>query len=259
MQIKHYIKSTKWVQRFWFSNQWQLHQNNAFNLANSDLMQNSTIVCQGINNKIISEGGLNIQSWKCQVQGNQNQIYLGKISFIKSGSLKIKGANNEIHIDQDVGLQNVEIEIKANDCQIFIGSFSRLKNSLLLIEDNKGCIRIGDKNTTEGVEFAVTEVGSQIQTGLDCMFSNEITLRTGDSHAIYDRTTHERINKAKNILISDHVWIGAKATLLKGTQINEGSIVATGSIASGTFPSQSIIAGIPAKVIKENIYWTRER
>lgn len=45
-------------------------------------------------------------------------------------------------------------------------------------------------------------------------------------------------------------WIGAKVTILDGTEIGDGCIVAAGAVVTGKFPDYSIIGGVPAKVLK---------
>ena len=52
------------------------------------------------------------------------------------------------------------------------------------------------------------------------------------------------------ITIGNDCWIGAKATILDGTKIGNGCIVAAGAVVSGIFPENAIIGGVPAKVIK---------
>jgi len=53
------------------------------------------------------------------------------------------------------------------------------------------------------------------------------------------------------ILIKDDVWIGAGAIILKGVTIEEGSIVAAGSLVNKHVPPYSVVGGVPAKVLKE--------
>lgn len=54
------------------------------------------------------------------------------------------------------------------------------------------------------------------------------------------------------IVIGDDVWVGANVTILKGVTIGSGSIVATGSVVTrGEYPPRSIIAGNPARVVRE--------
>jgi len=57
---------------------------------------------------------------------------------------------------------------------------------------------------------------------------------------------------SKEIFIGDDVWLGANCTILKGSHIGAGSIVAVGAVVTGgDFPERSLIAGNPAKFIKE--------
>jgi acetyltransferase-like isoleucine patch superfamily enzyme len=53
--------------------------------------------------------------------------------------------------------------------------------------------------------------------------------------------------------ISDDVWIGAKATVLAGTKISKGSIIAAGAVVTKNVPEKAIVAGVPAKIVKERI------
>ncbi|HEI3816188.1 TPA: acyltransferase, partial [Escherichia coli] len=67
------------------------------------------------------------------------------------------------------------------------------------------------------------------------------------------------LNASKPIILGDHVWVGAKATFLKGTVIPNNSIIGTGSIVSKEFTEQfTAIAGIPAEVVKTGVNWDRD-
>ena len=52
------------------------------------------------------------------------------------------------------------------------------------------------------------------------------------------------------VTISDDVWIGAGAVILPGVTIGEHVVVAAGSVVTKDIPSHSVVAGVPAKVIK---------
>lgn len=52
------------------------------------------------------------------------------------------------------------------------------------------------------------------------------------------------------IIIGENCWIGAKVTILAGVTIGDNSIVAAGAVVNKSMPPNSIIAGVPARVIK---------
>lgn len=54
-------------------------------------------------------------------------------------------------------------------------------------------------------------------------------------------------------IIANNVWIGSKATILSGVKINSGSIVGAGAVVTKDVPQNSIVGGVPAKVIKERV------
>lgn len=53
------------------------------------------------------------------------------------------------------------------------------------------------------------------------------------------------------IIIEDNVWIGERAIILKGVTIGMGAIVATGAIVTKDVPPYSVVAGNPAKIVKD--------
>ena len=53
------------------------------------------------------------------------------------------------------------------------------------------------------------------------------------------------------VIIGDNVWIGDKATILGGVTIGESVIIAANSVVTKDVPPYSVVAGIPAKVIKK--------
>lgn len=53
------------------------------------------------------------------------------------------------------------------------------------------------------------------------------------------------------------MWIGTNAIILKGVAIGDGAIIAAGAVVTKDVPAHTLVAGVPAKVIKENIIdWT---
>lgn len=70
----------------------------------------------------------------------------------------------------------------------------------------------------------------------------------------------ERINKSKDIVIENHIWIGTKVTCLKGVRVSENSVVAvTNMLCKAYNKSNVVIAGVPGKIVKHLINWSNER
>lgn len=186
-----------------------------------------------------------------------NKIYW-KGTFFKKTKIVVIGKNNLINIHPENQLKNCLIYILGSNCSIEINEHCKLTNLELWIEDDNGIIEIGKRTTVEGGHFASTE-GKEIKIGEDCMFSSNVEIRNGDSHSIFSKSTKKRINYAKSVYIGNHVWLGADSKVLKGSTIQSGSIVATGAIISGNVNENSIYAGVPAKLVKQDVFWLRER
>ena len=54
----------------------------------------------------------------------------------------------------------------------------------------------------------------------------------------------------KPVVIADDVWIGANAVILPGVSIGQHVVVAAGAIVTHDVPDHSVVAGVPAKIIK---------
>lgn len=62
--------------------------------------------------------------------------------------------------------------------------------------------------------------------------------------------TKRRTLISKKIVVKRNVWIGAAATILPGVTIGENSVIAAGAVVTKDVPPNTIVAGVPAKVIK---------
>lgn len=54
----------------------------------------------------------------------------------------------------------------------------------------------------------------------------------------------------KGIIIEDDVWIGSGCQVLDGVRIGKGAVLAAGSVVNKDVPSNAVVAGVPAKIIK---------
>lgn len=100
-------------------------------------------------------------------------------------------------------------------------------------------------------EFCVFGVNSSISIGNDVMIAPAVTIRDTDhAFARLDIPMNKQGITSSPVVIDDDVWIGHGAVILKGVTIGKGSIVAAGTVVTKDVAPYSIVAGIPAKLIK---------
>ena len=109
----------------------------------------------------------------------------------------------------------------------------------------------------EGGHIASTE-GDSITIGNNCMFSEDVEIRNGDSHSIIDAVSGKRLNKAQSVIIKEHVWLTAHVRVLKGAVIPSNSIVGNSSVVTSKFEKENALySGVPCRFLKEGINWDR--
>ncbi len=193
------------------------------------------------------------------VRGENNVFQAAGVSF-NNVEVDIIGSDNTIVIGPGSRFNNVRFHIRGNGHRIEFGPNCRIsRGGVIWFEDSGGVLQVAQNTSMVDVQIAVTEPGSRVLIGEDCMFANDIDIRTGDSHSIVDAASGERLNYAADVVIEDHVWIAPHVVILKGVHIGRDSVVATGAVVTKSFGSGVIIAGNPASVIKSNISWKRER
>ena len=93
-----------------------------------------------------------------------------------------------------------------------------------------------------------------VEIGDDTIFGNFVSLHS-ENHNYHDKNIPIRLQGVtrKGIKIGKDCWIGSKATILDGSIIGDGCIVAAGAVVRGVIPPYSIVGGVPAKIIKSRI------
>jgi acetyltransferase-like isoleucine patch superfamily enzyme len=109
-----------------------------------------------------------------------------------------------------------------------------------------------------GLSMEIEGEGIGVIIGDDALISNGVWIRNHDMHAIHDLRTGTRINRPPvQTVIERHVWLGQDAMLLGTERIGMGAIVGTRSLVKGTVPPRVVVAGTPARVIREGVSWGR--
>ena len=167
------------------------------------------------------------------MQQNSKINCLGRLDIGIKENTKSK---EETRIDLQ---NNAELEIK-NNFKIGSGSDIRVFNNAKLTLGS-GYIN----------GFSQIVCANDIEIGDDVAIAREVIIRDTDAHDLVG-CEHTKIKPVK---IGNHVWIGAKAMIMKGVTIGDGAVVAAGAIVTKDVPKNCVVAGVPAKVIKENVTW----
>jgi acetyltransferase-like isoleucine patch superfamily enzyme len=114
-------------------------------------------------------------------------------------------------------------------------------------------IAIGN-NCSIGANAHITSInkiviGNNVLTGKNILITDN---SHGESrHDLLDIPPKKRLLYSKGeVIIGDNVWIGEKASIMPGVHIGEGCIIAAHSVVTKDIAPYSIVAGIPARVIK---------
>jgi acetyltransferase-like isoleucine patch superfamily enzyme len=182
-----------------------------------------------------------------------------------------------IHLEEEISkLAKISPNVKlADNAKIFNPS------------NNKDLIMVGSNSVVNGTLYVFSH-GGRIKIGEDCfvgenskiwsadsveigdrvLISHNVNIHDTNAHPIDSTKRHEHFIRnvsgsysSKNdlgilsapVTILDDVWIGFNAVILKGVTIGKAAIVAAGSIVTSDVPEFSIVAGNPAKVVKQLI------
>ncbi len=181
-----------------------------------------------------------------------NRCYRGCIEFtgnVYKGMVKIGFP----------GASNARVENTFFYCddksKIIMGEHISIARGAKIIVSQGGKLHIGNDVYMNANVSIQTE--SKIDIGDETLMGWNVSMRDTDGHYVYENGQLKE--KTKPILIGKHVWIASDATILKGSVIDEGSIIACNSLVCGIRDTEknSLIGGTPAKIIKCNVDWER--
>lgn len=143
-------------------------------------------------------------------------------------------------------------------------------------------VKIGEDSLVAGILVAEVEnsrliIGNNVFIGgnslIDCLnqitieddvlISYQVVIMDSDNHSLRASERAGDLKRWQNgqydwthvqsspIVIRSKAWVGARAIITKGVEIGEGGIVATGSVVTKDVPPYTIVAGNPARVVRE--------
>ena len=188
----------------------------------------------------------------------------GRISFHYKTSLILKNStitveNGLFKVGTDFGYFDGGIANSTTDrCQIhLLNTPLKIEGDVSLFPGVKILGVNGDITIKGGTKINPgTKIISirKIEIGRNCMLAADISIRDNDGHKL--GSVGEELNFAtEDVIIKDNVWIGQAVIILKGVTIGENSVIASGAVVTKSIPANSIAAGVPAKVIRDNVKW----
>jgi len=177
---------------------------------------------------------------------SKTKTYIGKNVSIKNyGKFKLgfsKTGTTFISKDRPI------LELCDNSTLTINGIFNAGPGSCISIGNNAEVI-LGDNSSITANSKIISH--KKIIIGDNVLISWDVQIMDTDFHNILI----DNYEQKKEIVIEDNVWIGSRATILKGVTIGKGSVIAAGSVVTKDVPENTLVAGVPAKIIRSNISW----
>lgn len=129
-------------------------------------------------------------------------------------------------------------------------SFSEYYDGEIWLYPNSELV-IGSGYMNAGAQIRCKE---RITIGENCAIARNVLIMDFDAHRItYADGNTNRVTAP--ITIGNSVWIGAGATILKGVTIGDNAIIGAGSVVTRDVKANTIVAGNPARLIREHRQW----
>lgn len=182
--------------------------------------------------------------------------------MFKSNFFKIFMKLNKVSFGKNLNLFGVPIIFKESGSVLKIGDNCSIKSSFLsnliglsqrtiiITRTKEAKIEIGDN---VGISGTTIYARKGIYIGDNTLIGGNVKILDNDFHPIEVEARNmddKDMIKSKEIVIGKNCFIGCNSIILKGSKLGDGCVVGAGSVVSGEFAESVVIAGNPAKVIK---------
>ncbi len=179
-------------------------------------------------------------------------LFLRKKVFL-GANCKVSNKKN-IHFGKNVTIEkNTIIDGFASEKIIIgegsrIGAYSWITCTSHLSKYGKG-LKIGS-NSAIG-RFSEFGASGGIEIGNDVIMGSYISFHS-ENHNFFSvsKLIREQGVTSEGIKLGNNIWVGAKVTFLDGSIVGDNTVIAAGAVVKGEFPSNVVIGGVPAKILK---------
>lgn len=172
--------------------------------------------------------------------------FLTVYSFLRSIALNIRG----YRVSPGVSLFVSSVFFQSKKNAIFIGKNTRVGRNTRISAGFDGRIEVGANVLID--EGTCVMAQEHVYIGDNTMIAPYCFIT--DFNHQFDRTDipiAKQGYKTKKVRIEEDVWIGTHCIILPGVTLGKGSVVGAGSVVTKSVKSYSVVAGNPAKVIKQ--------
>lgn len=131
-----------------------------------------------------------------------------------------------------------------------VGRYAAIRPTNVMVDEAGEGLKVGSQSNIGAYSYigcsGYIEIGNNVMMGprVNLMAENHNFSRT-------DVPMKEQGVNRSFIKIEDDVWLGVNSTVVAGVTIGKGSIVAAGTVVTKDVPAYSVVAGVPAKIIKQ--------
>lgn len=154
----------------------------------------------------------------------------------------------DLELGADVRLEPGVLWRLDAQARVKIGAGSRIRRDVEL--------KVGPGRLVIGQRVHIgpwTTIGAleDVEIGDDCLLAERVSIRDHE-HAIADpdRPYAEQGDVLAPVRLGRNVWLGAGVTVVKGVTLGDGVVVGANAVVTRSFPAGSLVAGVPARVIR---------
>ncbi|HBP29643.1 MAG TPA: hypothetical protein DD666_09535 [Advenella kashmirensis] len=189
-------------------------------------------------------------------KGVANKVQINKLKHKATDSkIELLGNNNSVYVESNCEFKNLRIVIKGDNSHFTIKRGCRFWGGSISISDQTE-LYIGER-TNIGLRCEFILESANVRIGNDCMSAAGLTIRTSDTHGVYDLDSGLLVNQPQDIVVGDYVWFGKDVTIMKGSEVGSCCVIALGAIVTKKTGDFELWGGIPASKLKDNIIWSK--
>jgi acetyltransferase-like isoleucine patch superfamily enzyme len=176
--------------------------------------------------------------------------------FIETGTgyVSVKGRGNCVRIGRPSRAGSAHF-VAENGASICVEDGCALGAAYVYALAPGAAIHIGGDTGFNGTTYITAHEPATIRIGRGCLFGPDCSLTSSDVHKIFDLKKGRRLNPAGDIILGDRVWLAARVVVFRNSVIGNDSVVGWASVVKGRFPSNVVLAGAPAKIVKKGVRW----